>query len=212
MTAVDVASDELDAPAYRYELTKAAFHRGKSNCMVPSLNCPGVACKQGVIMSGGGPPSRGLFRAIYNNFMKSIRIGLGPQKENAVGVDDFGNKFYEIPADPSRGKRRPKRWFVPSTPKDLYAEIDPEWESWLRLRRDLPPTPEEIAQNIAVAQMKKINARRLAEERGELAPALTLETEDKKPAFPVLEDYEIVPGAGSVKETKEAESSKTRRR
>jgi NADH:ubiquinone oxidoreductase subunit len=51
----------------------------------------------------------------------------------------------------------------------LYAGFDAtlpaEWESWLRHRRDDPPTPEQVAASLAEAEMKKINAAKLEEKR-----------------------------------------------
>lgn len=76
-----------------------------------------------------------VFSMIWNNFRKSLsprqRIG------NFMGEDYFGNKYYEIPAQPQVGKRRAERWFEPSEKKDenFDRELTAEWESWLRYRR-----------------------------------------------------------------------------
>lgn len=54
-----------------------------------------------------------------------------------MGTDYFGNKYFEIPAQPQIGKRRAERWFEPSEKRDenFDRELTAEWESWLRHRR-----------------------------------------------------------------------------
>lgn len=55
---------------------------------------------------------------------------------NLMGEDYFGNKYFEIPANPNIGKRRPERWFEPSGDRDAFdRELTAEWEAWLRHRR-----------------------------------------------------------------------------
>lgn len=81
-------------------------------------------------------PSRGrsVLGMIWNNFRNSIR----PRqiRGNLVGEDYFGNKYFEIPANPSIGKRKPERWFEPIGDPDAFdRELTGEWESWLRGRR-----------------------------------------------------------------------------
>lgn len=75
-----------------------------------------------------------------------------------------------------RGKRRPIRWYrAPETESkeimgiDLYAGFDAkmpsEWESWLRHRRDEPPTEDQIRRSLALSELKKMNAAKLEMER-----------------------------------------------
>lgn len=81
-------------------------------------------------MSGG----RSVFRFIWKNFVNSIR----PRQIRGtfVGEDYFGNKYYEIPANPKIGKRRAERWFEPHGDRNAFErEKTAEWESWLRGRR-----------------------------------------------------------------------------
>lgn len=104
-----------------------------------------------------GPPPRGLGfvgRILYN-------MGRGRHQEKhqrVVGTDHLGNTYWEIPADPSRGIRKPKRGFEG---KDYVAEdsgtveLPMEWQAWLRMRRDDPPTPEEVFRNMQLAEIKK---------------------------------------------------------
>ncbi|XP_049515294.1 uncharacterized protein LOC119434115 isoform X1 [Dermacentor silvarum] len=88
-------------------------------------------------MSSGG---RGVIVRIWNNFLSSITTKQSPHRE--VGRDHFGNRYFEIAADPSRGKRKPRRWFEPRTKDNFNADMPPEWEAWLRARRSSPPTQE----------------------------------------------------------------------
>jgi NADH dehydrogenase [ubiquinone] 1 alpha subcomplex assembly factor 2 len=83
-------------------------------------------------MSGKGRP---VFQLAFKQFLKSFR----PRqiKGDLKGEDYFGNKFFEIPADPANGRRKNSRWFEPPEVTDLDHghEITGEWESWLRGRR-----------------------------------------------------------------------------
>lgn len=51
------------------------------------------------------------------------------------GKDYIGNEYYEIPADPSVGKRKASRWYDPPKELDFQDPIPAEWEAWLRMRR-----------------------------------------------------------------------------
>jgi hypothetical protein len=85
-----------------------------------------------IVMAREGRP---LIRIIIQNFLNSFK----PRqiRGDLKGEDYLGNKYYEIPADPSRGKRKPSRWFEPpGKPEDDHGhELTAEWESWLRGRR-----------------------------------------------------------------------------
>lgn len=78
---------------------------------------------------------RSILAFVWNNFKNSLiprqRTG------NYMGTDYFGNKYFEIPAQPQIGKRRAERWFEPSEKRDenFDRELTAEWESWLRHRR-----------------------------------------------------------------------------
>ena len=61
--------------------------------------------------------------------------------------DPYGNSYYELPAQPQLGKRRPTRWYntkdvsegdAESGPSETWGgfdqELPAEWESWLRHR------------------------------------------------------------------------------
>ena len=58
----------------------------------------------------------GPFSRIVRGVIENLTRGKGPQGGVQVGTDPFGNRYFEIPADPSRGKRRPIRWYdAPNT-------------------------------------------------------------------------------------------------
>lgn len=52
-----------------------------------------------------------------------------------LGKDYIGNVYFEIPANPSIGKRKPVRWYNPAKGLDFQDPLPSEWESWLRFRR-----------------------------------------------------------------------------
>lgn len=141
-----------------------------------------------------------MYLQIWKNFIASITRKWPAASE--VGSDHFGNKYFEIPADPSHGKRRPSRWFEPCIKEKTDQEIPVEWEAWLRNRRANPPTKEEIEHNLAVMEMMKLKAAQLEEaarqERKEMG---LLRPEDAKEtgAFPKYEEYEETPGGSSAR-------------
>merc|ERR1712013_710153 len=87
--------------------------------------------------------------------IESLKVGKRVQVGTVIGQDPYGNTYYEIPAQPQLGKRRPTRWYntVDTNKKDIIdrdrvagfdAELPSEWESWLRHRRAEPPTEHEV--------------------------------------------------------------------
>lgn len=115
------------------------------------------------------PPMRpGPLARLITNFMNSLTKGRHiDAKSKVIGEDMFGNRYYEIPADPQRGRRRPRRWFTneQSGHHDIRdtskieghdREMPAEWESWLRFRRDEPPTERQVLQSYALADLKKV--------------------------------------------------------
>eukprot|EP00093_Oithona_nana_P007446 07446.XXX_347454_346845_1 [CDS] Oithona nana genome sequencing. len=154
---------------------------------------------------------------LVTNFMNSLKNGRHiDSKSQVVGEDYIGNRYFEIPADPSHGKRRPRRWFT--SPASNYHdprgsnitegfdnEVPSEWESWLRNRRELPPTEAEILQSFAIADLKKRNAADLERKRIEelkaegryVGPDKPLDHE--KTFFPKYDEYEVLPGEDKEK-------------
>ncbi|XP_063909239.1 NADH dehydrogenase [ubiquinone] 1 alpha subcomplex assembly factor 2 [Zophobas morio] len=139
------------------------------------------------------PPARSIWKIVLTNFINSLR----PRqiRGNLVGSDYFGNKYYEIPADPSVGKRKASRWFDPPKKDDFMQEMPAEWEAWLRGRRTEPPSEEEVMRNYALMQMKKKNAIAVDAKSGQMTPM-----EKGMETFPKRPEYEMSPGAKSDKE------------
>ncbi|KRT81201.1 hypothetical protein AMK59_5907, partial [Oryctes borbonicus] len=96
--------------------------------------------------------SRSILAMIFRNFINSLK----PRRitGDLKGIDYFGNKYFEIPANPSIGKRQASRWFVPPEKDNFQQELPAEWESWLRHRRKEPPAEKEVMRNYALMQMK----------------------------------------------------------
>lgn len=133
------------------------------------------------------PQSRSLIAMIFRNFINSLK----PRKifGDLKGSDYFGNKYFEIPANPSVGKRRASRWFEPPEKGDFQQELPAEWESWLRHRRKEPPSDEEVMRNYALMLSKKQKAIEV-DKKGSLPAPMTKGME----TFPQRPDYEVVPG------------------
>ncbi|CRL04208.1 CLUMA_CG017308, isoform A [Clunio marinus] len=147
-------------------------------------------------MSSNGRP---LMKILLENFLKSFRIR--QIKGNFIGEDYFGNKFYEIPKDPSKGKSKTSRWFEPPEKENHEQEISAEWESWLRGRRKEPPTQQELMKNLAIMQLKKKNADLLDQKFPPKQDQVALrkdETGRQKASFPSYDDYEVMPGKPKV--------------
>ncbi|XP_058128681.1 NADH dehydrogenase [ubiquinone] 1 alpha subcomplex assembly factor 2 [Anopheles ziemanni] len=143
----------------------------------------------------GGPPTRNLLRIAFDNFLKSFR----PRqiKGNYVGEDYFGNKYYEIPPDPSVGRRRASRWFEPTAKEAYDQEITAEWEAWLRGRRKEPPTQQELLKNLAIIKMKERNAAELEAKYSKTKDTAALEQpKTGMGSFPQYDEYEVMPGKG----------------
>lgn len=151
------------------------------------------------------PPSRSILATIFRNFVNSLR----PRQLQGtlVGRDYFGNRYitinyldflivlfnsdryYEIPPNPSLGKRRSNRWFVPVEKENFQQDMPAEWEAWLRGRRNEPPTEEEVMKNLALMQMKKENAVAVEAKAGKKTPLQKgMET------FPQRDGLELIPG------------------
>lgn len=133
------------------------------------------------------PPTRSIWGAVLRNFINSLK----PRRFSGdlKGTDYFGNKYYEIPPNPSIGKRRASRWFVPPEKENFQQERPAEWDSWLRGRRAEPPSEEEVMRNLAIMQMTKKNAIAVEAKAGKKTPM-----EKGLETFPQRSEYERVPG------------------
>ncbi|XP_017783974.1 PREDICTED: mimitin, mitochondrial [Nicrophorus vespilloides] len=133
------------------------------------------------------PPARSIWAMIIRNFINSLK----PRQFSGthMGSDHFGNKYYEIPANPSIGKRRANRWFEPKDKEDFQQEMPAEWEAWLRGRRVEVPSDEEVLRNLAIMQLKKKNAIAIEAKAGKKTPM-----EKGMESFPKRNEYEMIPG------------------
>jgi len=152
-----------------------------------------------------------MLKYVFGHFWNSLKVGKREKVGNLIGRDPFGNSYYELPAQPELGKRRPTRWYNAEVTgrkdivsRDVWAGFDSnmpsEWESWLRFRRDQPPTDEEVMQSLQLAEMKKRNAAMLEEKRIREMQAAGLDTsppkpqDHEKPAYPKYDEFEVMPG------------------
>lgn len=133
------------------------------------------------------PPTRNIWLIVIQNIINSLK----PRRirGDVVGKDYLGNTYYQIQGS-ERQKRQ--RWFEPTVKDNFEQEIPAEWEAWLRYRRKVRPTDEEVLANAAIAQQKKINAARLEKER-KVLPSASVPVKGPE-TFPVYDDYEVVPG------------------
>lgn len=114
-----------------------------------------------------------------------------------MGTDLFGNKYFEKAADPGVGRRKASRYFQPPEKHAFDQEISPEWEAWLRGRRNDPPTAEELQHNRAFMQMKQQKAKVIEEGVVRTAEQLPQQIEAKRghESFPTYgEEYEVSAG------------------
>lgn len=145
-------------------------------------------------------PTRDLLGIIWQNFWRSLRPR--QYRGNLIGEDYFGNKYYEIPPNPSIGKRKASRYFEPADKEAFDQELTAEWEAWLRGRREDPPTREELVKNLQIMDMKKRNAAQLDAHfaKGKDAGALPKQVEGETiGTFPKYKDYDMIPGKHSTK-------------
>jgi len=100
-----------------------------------------------------------------------------------MGTDLNGVQYFEK-AEYGRTKK-PLRYYLAGK-RDVIIDQDSlpaEWDSWIRHRRNLPPTKEEEMRNLAIAEMKKINAVKY----GHFTPED--KTKHAKHNFPVYEEF-----------------------
>ncbi|KAE8749825.1 hypothetical protein FOCC_FOCC003293 [Frankliniella occidentalis] len=108
------------------------------------------------------PPRRLLLQA-FQSFLNSFKRH--QTKPVLKGEDSLGNKYFESVPTAASNRTKPHRYYLPRAgEEDFHQELPAEWEAWLRGRRKVPPTPEEIAQNYQTMLQTKENARKLAAE------------------------------------------------
>lgn len=109
-------------------------------------------------------PTRSIWGKAFRNFIDSFK----PRSTTAelMGEDRLGNKYYEAKVTTSSHRTKPHRYYAPhSGEEDFMQELPAEWEAWLRGRRKVPPSPEELAKNYEIMMLKKENAKQLEAER-----------------------------------------------
>lgn len=109
-----------------------------------------------------------------------------------MGEDYFGTKYYEEPPA-SSGRKTRGRYFEPAKEDDFEQEMPAEWEAWLRYRRSVPPTKEEIEANYQLILTKRANAAKLEIEYAAKRDQVTLSVRGQQhaaSAFPVYKEYE----------------------
>ncbi|GAU94882.1 hypothetical protein RvY_06584 [Ramazzottius varieornatus] len=85
-------------------------------------------------------------------------------KKQFVGDDYLGNRYFEVVVTLGDEPARINRTFEAFN-KERWEDVPPEWEAWLRKKRDDPPSHEEIEGNLQLMRQKQLNAARLAAER-----------------------------------------------
>ncbi|XP_034238248.1 NADH dehydrogenase [ubiquinone] 1 alpha subcomplex assembly factor 2 [Thrips palmi] len=109
------------------------------------------------------PPRRLLYQA-WCSFIDSFKPRTS--KAELMGEDMLGNKYFEAKPTSISHRTKPSRYYLPASgEEDFMQELPAEWEAWLRGRRKVPPTPEELAKNYAIMLQKKENAKKLEAER-----------------------------------------------
>lgn len=136
---------------------------------------------------------RGVMRIIWNSFVSSLKPRFARRK--LMGEDYYGTKYYEEEIRYS-ARKRPPRYFVPTSKDNFEQDLPAEWEAWLRYRRKDPPTREEIEANYQLAITKKENAAKLPkesrsknEDTRDLATSSVTQS-DNPGNFPVYKDYQ----------------------
>lgn len=101
----------------------------------------------------------------WSSIWGSIQRAFTAPKAQLKGTDRLGNQYFEVPENRLHHHLKSKRYFVPAPGQQWSSERSPEWESWLRYRREQPPSADEIEYNEQMALMKKTNASALNADR-----------------------------------------------
>lgn len=134
------------------------------------------------------PRGLGVFQKIFANLRS--RVKHEGREAFEVGKDHLGNRFFESPADPARGIRLPKRWYVGASQDSWSNPLPPEWEAWLRYRRDNLPSEEELMRNIHEGEKRKLLAEEI-EKR--LKPGRAAIPDPLYEKYPSYKDYQKNP-------------------
>ncbi|XP_074643033.1 NADH dehydrogenase [ubiquinone] 1 alpha subcomplex assembly factor 2-like [Tubulanus polymorphus] len=101
----------------------------------------------------------GFWSQLWLNVRKSW--GIHRAREKFIGSDYLGNTYYEL--EKSESERAKKSRYVKSRDGDEWnsPKIPTEWDSWLRGRREDPPSLEEVDLNHQKMLAKQAKAREL---------------------------------------------------
>lgn len=125
---------------------------------------------------------RGIFQQIFKNFIASLRIN----QHKLIGEDYYGTKYYEI--QKSNSSRRNPRYFVPVN-NNHDQELPVEWEAWLRYRRKVPPSKEEIEKNYKLKMIKKQNSAQIETKYSSNKLQESTLCNKKYTSFPIYDEY-----------------------
>lgn len=121
-------------------------------------------------------------QGIIARIISNIRSRMNEEQRTGfvIGKDYLGNHYFEQPADPSRGIRKPRRWYKTVDPEAWDKSMPPEWEAWLRYRRDDPPTEQEVIRNLSVSESRRTKADQIKERFASKKTDITEEAGEKK--------------------------------
>ncbi|EFO22808.1 NADH:ubiquinone oxidoreductase 17.2 kDa subunit family protein [Loa loa] len=119
----------------------------------------------------------GVLTFIWRNFLDSF--DRKRFQKTFVGSDEEGNRYYEL----TKSKRIVNRGFIPAVNSSEVPS--PEWLTWLRGLRKLPPTQEEILANRQTSEEMAEKVEKLERNRRSEIPA----SESKK--MPYIESTTI---------------------
>uniref|UniRef100_A0A0R3S462 NADH dehydrogenase [ubiquinone] 1 alpha subcomplex subunit 12 n=1 Tax=Elaeophora elaphi TaxID=1147741 RepID=A0A0R3S462_9BILA len=99
----------------------------------------------------------GVLTFIWRNFLDSF--DRKRFQKIFVGNDEQGNRYYEL----IKSKRIVNRGFIPGNTSSQLPP--PEWLTWLRGLRKLPPTQEEILTNRQASEEMAEKVKKLEQDR-----------------------------------------------
>jgi len=139
---------------------------------------------------------------MWRNIKKSFVIFRS--KDQFVGSDEFGNKYFEKPYD-AKYDIKAQRRIEPKDPDQFTVPTVPvEWMTWLQGRRSEPPTEQEREKN-RMNTLRTLNrAEELQKNRQEELNQIAAtdentstpqqKTSQQGSAFPVYPGFEVTPG------------------
>ncbi|XP_074602385.1 uncharacterized protein LOC141856042 [Brevipalpus obovatus] len=99
---------------------------------------------------------RGVLWKIFNGIRRSFENRESKNPYIFKGQDGYGNRYFESDSLNPLGKKT--RISQPPKEVDRLNILSPEWEAWLRHRRDDPPSTEEVSRNLEAAKIRKQKA------------------------------------------------------